>query len=241
MKLLPVIFKRQFAHYARTPGTYLSVATFSVTSVALGLHMSPWPAQDSSHVQIFFQLHPWLYLLLIPVLAAQLWSDESNAGFLDLMKTLPITTLEWVAGKFLAAWAVAGMALMLTLPLVIIANYLGKADNSVIASQLMSSWLLAGSYLSVGCFIFTLMRQRTALLIVTCGLLLMVSGLSYLLDALKHQAPIWVADSLVSLSPFSRYSAIDNGKLTLRDTLYFISMILAFLAATVVTLNYKNN
>ncbi|KTC54351.1 ABC transporter permease, partial [Pseudomonas fluorescens ABAC62] len=193
------------------------------------------------HVQIFFQLHPWLYLLLIPVLAAQLWSDESNAGFLDLMKTLPITTLEWVAGKFLAAWAVAGMALMLTLPLVIIANYLGKADNSVIASQLMSSWLLAGSYLSVGCFIFTLMRQRTALLIVTCGLLLMVSGLSYLLDALEHQAPIWVADSLVSLSPFSRYSAIDNGKLTLRDTLYFISMILAFLAATVVTLNYKNN
>jgi ABC-2 type transport system permease protein len=240
LKLLPVIFKRQFAHYAGTPGSYLSVAIFSVASVALGLHMSPWPEQYSSDLQIFFQLHPWLYLLLIPVLAAQLWSDESNAGFLDLMKTLPITTFEWVVGKFLAAWAVVAIALILTFPLVIIANYLGKADNSVIASQFVSSWLLAGSFLSVGCFIFTLVRQRTALFILTLGLLLVVSGLSYLLDALEHQAPIWAVDSLVSLNPFSRYSAVDNGKFTLRDLLYFISMILAFLAATTVTLNYKH-
>lgn len=241
MKLLPVIFKRQFAHYAGTPGTYLSVATFSVISVALGLHMSSWPEHDSSHLQIFFQLHPWLYLLLIPLLAAQLWSDESNAGFLDLMKTLPITTFDWVVGKFLAAWVVVGIALLLTFPLVIVANYLCMADNSVIASQFISSWLLAGSYLSAGCFIFTLVRQRTALFILTLGLLLIISGLSYLLDALEHQAPIWAVDSLVSLSPFSRYSSIDNGKLTLRDTLYFISMILAFLAATTVTLNYNHS
>lgn len=241
MKLLSAIFKRQFAHYASAPGTYLSVAIFSVTSVTLGLHMSPWPEQDNSHLQIFFQLHPWLYLLLIPMLAAQLWSDESNSGFLDLMKTLPITTFEWVVGKFLAAWVVVGIALMLTFPLVIITNYLGKADNSVIASQFMSSWLLAGSYLSVGCFMFTLVRQRAALLILTLALLLVVSGLSYLLDALEHQAPIWAVDSLVSLNPFSRYSAIDNGKFALRDTLYFISIILTFLAATTVTLNYKHS
>jgi len=239
LKLLPVIFKRQLNHYARTPGTYLSIAIFSVLSVALGLHMSPWPEEDSSNMQIFFQLHPWLYLLLISVLAAQLWSDESNAGFLELMKTLPITTFEWVFGKFLAAWVVAGIGLLLTFPLVITANYLGGAENGVIASQFMSSWLLAGSYLSVGFFIFTLVRQRNALFILTVGLMLIISGLSYLLDALEHQVPLWAVDSLVSLSPFSRYSAIDNGKFTLRDTLYFISMILAFLAATTVTLNYK--
>jgi len=241
LKLLPVIFKRQLAHHAGTPSTYLSVAIFSVVSVALGLHMSSWPEEDSSNLQVFFQLHPWLYFLLIPVLAAQLWADESNTGFRDLMKTLPITTFEWVMGKFFAAWVVSGIALILTFPLVIIANYLGGADNSVIASQFMSSWLLAGSYLSVGCFIFTLVRQRSALFILTVGLMLTVSGLSYLLDALEHQAPLWAVDSLVSLSPFSRYSAIDNGKFTLRDTLYFISMILAFLSATTVTLIYKHS
>lgn len=240
MKLLPVIFKRQLLHYACTPGTYLSVAIFSVLYVALGLHMSPWPEHDINTLQVFFQLHPWLYLLLIPSLATQLWSDESNAGFLDLMKTVPVTTHEWVVGKFLAAWAVVGMALMLAFPLVIIANYMGNADNNIIASQFMSSWLLAGSYLSVGLFIFTLLPQRTVLFILTVGLLLTSSALSYLLDALEHQAPIWAIDSLASLSPFSRFSAIDNGKFTLRDVLYFISIIVAFLTATTVTLNYRH-
>jgi ABC-2 type transport system permease protein len=192
-------------------------------------------------LQVFFQFHPWLYLLLTPALATQLWADESSAGFLGLMKTMPITTYEWVIGKFLAAWLVAGTALLLMFPLVIIANYLGKPDNSVIASQWVVSWLLAGSYLSVGCFICAFVRQRTVVFGLTLGLLLTASGLSAILDALEHQAPIGLIDSLAALSPTLRFSNIDDGKLTLRDTLYFISMILAFLTATTVTLNYKHS
>lgn len=241
MKLLPVIFKRQLVSYACTPSTYLGVAIFLVLTVALGFYMSPWLEQDNSDLQVFFQLHPWIYLLLIPALATQLWSDESHAGLLELMKTMPITTFEWVVGKFLAAWLVTGTALFLMFPLVIIANALGTADNSVIASQFMASWLLAGSYLSVGCFICILVRQRIVIFVLTLGLLLTASGLSSLLDALEHQAPIGLIDSLVALSPESRFSTIDNGKFTLRDTLYFISMIIAFLAASIVTLNYKHS
>lgn len=241
MKLLPIIFKRQLVSYACTPGTYLSVAIFLLLTVTTGLQMSPWLEQNNGDLQAFFQLHPWIYLLLIPALATQLWSDESNAGFLELMKAMPITTFEWVVGKFLAAWLVVGTALLLMFPLVIIANYLGEADNSVIASQFIASWLLAGSYLSAGCFICILARQRVVIFVLTLGLLLTASGLSYLLDTLEHQAPIGLIDSLVSLSPLLRFSAIDNGKLTLHDTLYFVSMIIAFLTATTVTLNYKHS
>lgn len=241
MKLIPIILKRQLASYACTPSTYLHIAVFLILSVTLGRYVSPWPAQNSSDLQAFFQFHPWLYLLLTPALATQLWADESSAGFLGLMKTMPITTYEWVIGKFLAAWFVAGTALFLMFPLVIIANYLGEADNRVIASQFVVSWLLAGSYLSVGCFICAFVRQRTVIFILTLGLLLTASGLSSLLDALEHQAPIGLIDSLAALSPTLRFSSIDDGKLTLRDTLYFISMILAFLTATTVTLNYKHS
>lgn len=133
MKLLPIILRRQLASYACTPSTYLHIAVFLILSVTLGRYVSPWPEQNSSDLQVFFQFHPWLYLLLTPALATQLWADESSAGFLGLMKTMPITTYEWVIGKFLAAWLVAGTALLLMFPLVIIANYLGKPDNSVIA------------------------------------------------------------------------------------------------------------
>jgi ABC-2 type transport system permease protein len=238
---MPTILKRQLASYAGTPVTYLSIAIFLTLSVTLGRYISPWPLHNSSDLQVFFQFHPWLYLFLVPVLATQLWSDETNAGFFYLMRTLPITTYEWVIGKFLAAWLVAGIALVLMFPLVITANYLGRADNSVIASQFMASWLLAGSYLSIGCFVCTFVHQRTVIFLLTLGLLLAASGLSTVLDALEHQVPIGLIDRLASISPTLRFSSIDDGKLTLHDTLYFISMILAFLAATTVTLNYKHS
>lgn len=241
MRLLPVIFKRQLASYARAPSTYLSVAVFLALCAALGLYSNQWMERNSSDLQAFFVLHPWLYLLLVPLLSTQLWSDESNASFYDTLNALPVTSMERVIGKFIAAWTVCGIALMLNFPLVIAVNYLGTPDNSVIASQFLASWLLAGSYLSVGCFICVLANQRLLIFFFTLGLLLIASGLSSVLDALDQQTPIWIIDSLMSLDPIARFSAMDNGKLTLQDSLYFISMIVAFLCATTLTLNYKNS
>ncbi|WP_231423110.1 ABC transporter permease [Pseudomonas sp. Leaf59] len=240
MKRLPVIFTHQLTRYACSPSTYLSAAVFLVLCAGLGLQLGQWLERDSSDLQVFFQFHPWLYLLLIPALSIQLWSDEHDVGFRTLIKTLPITPFECVFGKFLAAWLVCAIVLMLMLPIVLIANHLGEADNSVIRSQFLSSWLLAGSYLSAACFICTLIRQQVVIFLLTIGLLLTVSGLYSVIEALDHQMPIWVIDSLISLDPLSRFDTIDNGKLTLSDSLFFISMILAFLSASTVTLNYKS-
>lgn len=239
MKQLPVIFKRQLVSYACTPSTYVSVAVFLFLCTALGLHTHQWMAGDTGNVHIFFELHPWLYLLLVPALSTQLWADEKNTSVRDLMKTLPISPADRVIGKFLAAWAVCAFALICLLPIVFIANALSTADNTVIASQYLGSWLLAGSYLSVGCFICVLTHQRVVIFVLTLALLLAISGLSSVLYALDHQAPIWLVDSLISLNPLYRFGTVDNGKLTLRDSLYFISVILAFLSATIVTLNHK--
>ena len=91
MRLLPVIFKRQLANYACAPSTYLSVAIFLALCAVLGLHSNQWMERNSSDLQAFFELHPWLYLVLVPLLSTQLWSDESNASFYDTLKALPVT------------------------------------------------------------------------------------------------------------------------------------------------------
>lgn len=239
MNALLTVFRRQFSNYLSEPATYLSVAVFLLSSAALGLHTRQLLEPGSSDLHAFFQLHPWLYLLLIPALSAQLWANEHTTGFVDFMATLPLTLAELVIGKFFAAWVVSGVALLLTFPIVILVNVLGTADNAVIASQFLASWLLAGSYLSVGCFICVLTQQRLAVFLLTLGLLLAASSLAALLDALEHQAPIWIIDSLTALSPSLRFAMIDHGEFILRDGLYFISTIIAFLAGTILLLNYK--
>lgn len=241
MKLLYPVFKRQLATYLSAPATYLSIAAFLVLSAALGLHASQWLERNSSDLWAFFDWHPWLYLILVPALSTQLWAHEHQSGFGDFMKTLPITPMELVFGKFLAAWVVTALALLLTFPNVVAANVLGTADNTLIASQLLSSWLLAGSYLSVGCFMCALSRQRLVIFIMTASLLIMANGLPSVLDTFEHQVPGWVIENLITLNPLLRFGIIDHGVITLRESLYFISTMAAFLAATTVVLNYKNS
>ena len=237
----PSIIKRQLSRYLRTPATYLNIAVFLTLSTTLGLHSSQLLERNSTDLQDFFQLHPWLYLLLIPALSTQLWADENETGISDLLITLPMTSAELVMGKFFAGWLITAMTLALTLPIVVMVNMLGSADNTVIATQYLASWLLAGSYLSLGCLICAISRHHLIIFILTLSILLVISGLSSVLDALEHQAPIWVIDNVASLSPLSRFTQIDHGVIVLRDCLYFISVIVASLAATTVILNYKTS
>ena len=67
-------------------------------------------------LSVFFGYHPWLYLFLIPALAMRLWAEERRSGTMELLLTLPVPVWATVLGKFLAAWAFAGLALALTFP-----------------------------------------------------------------------------------------------------------------------------
>ncbi|HRE82297.1 MAG TPA: hypothetical protein PLN52_14725, partial [Opitutaceae bacterium] len=67
-------------------------------------------------LESFFVFHPWLFLFLIPAAGMRLWSEEKRTGTIELLFTLPVTTLEAVFGKFLAAWAFLGLAIGLSFP-----------------------------------------------------------------------------------------------------------------------------
>ncbi|MBT2374789.1 ABC transporter permease [Pseudomonas fluorescens] len=239
MKLLPVIFKRQLGSYFSSPATYLCIAAFLLVSAIAGFQLGSFLEHDSNDLYHFFRFHPWFYLFLIPALCTQLWSDEGKEGAFDFLNTLPINVFELTLGKFLAAWTVSGLALLLTFPIVITVNYLGSPENKTIVVQLFVSWLLAGTYLAGSFFICALTCHRLIILILTFFLLLAASGLSSVLDAFDYHTPVWLIESLISLNPSARFDTIGNGVLTLQDLSYFLSMILAFLAATIVTLKFR--
>ena len=76
------------------------------------------------------------------------------------MLTLPISLRSAILGKFLAAWALVGLALALTFPMWLTVNYLGSPDNGVILAGYIGSWLMAGGFLAIGpCLPFCLDRQ----------------------------------------------------------------------------------
>ena len=71
----------------------------------------------------------YLYLFFIPAVGMRMWSEEDRVGSLELLLTMPVTVWQAVIGKFLAAWAFLGTALLLTFPMVVTTYYLGDPDT----------------------------------------------------------------------------------------------------------------
>ena len=241
MRQLSVIFKRELASYFATPLAYVFLMIFLVLSGVFTFYLGGFYERNQADLGVFFGFHPWLYLFLVPAIAMRLWAEERKSGTIELLMTLPIRRAEAVAGKFLAAWVFAGLALLLTFPMVLTVNYLGEPDNGAILTGYLGSWLLAGSYLAVGGCMSALARNQVIafILAVSVCFLFIVSGFPMVLDLFSAWAPQGLVDAVASLSFLVRFDAISKGVIDLRDLLYFLSFIAAWLAATAVVIDLK--
>ncbi|WP_339081921.1 ABC transporter permease subunit [Pseudomonas sp. TMP9] len=241
MSQLPVIFKRELASYFSTPLAYVFILIFLVLSGVFTFYLGGFFESGQASLAPFFNFHPWLYLFLVPAIAMRLWAEERKSGTIELLMTLPITRFDAVAGKFFAAWVFAGLALLLTFPMIITVNYLGEPDNGAIITGYIGSWLLAGAYLAIGSCMSALAKNQVIAFILSVSVcfLFIVSGFPMVLDGFSAWAPQWLIDAVASLSFLTRFDAISKGVIDLRDLLYFLTLIAAWLAATAVVIDLK--
>ncbi|PPR64964.1 MAG: hypothetical protein CFH10_00081 [Alphaproteobacteria bacterium MarineAlpha4_Bin2] len=231
MRNTQIIFCREMAGYFATPLAYVFIVIFLSLSGALTFFAGGFFESDQASLIPFFNFHPWLYLILIPAISMRLWAEERRTGTIELLLTLPVTLTEVVLGKFFAAWAFAGAALVLTFPIWITVNYLGEPDNGVIVAAYGGSFLMAGGFLAVGSFISAVTKNQVIAFVVSAAacFLFIAFGTSVVINAMTEWAPGWLIDFVRSLSFIDHYSAIARGKLDLRDVIYFISVIVLFL------------
>ena len=112
MRNVLTIFRRELAAYFATPLAYVFIVIFLVMAGILTFFVGNFFERGQADLQPFFTFHPWLYVVLIPALSMRLWAEERRSGTIELFLTLPIRMTEAVAGKFLAAWCFAGIALI---------------------------------------------------------------------------------------------------------------------------------
>ncbi|MBD3648707.1 MAG: ABC transporter permease subunit [Pseudomonadales bacterium] len=236
-----VIFKREFASYFSTPLAYVFILIFLVLSGVFTFYLGSFYEREQADLTPFFSFHPWLYLFLVPAVSMRLWSEERKSGSIELLMTLPVTRMETILGKFIAAWLFTGIALVLTFPLWLTVNYLGDPDNGVILTSYIGSWLMAGGFLAIGSCMSALTRSQVIAFIL-CGLvclLFVLAGFPLVLNVFKGWTPTMFIDTLASLSFLTHFSSISKGVLGLRDLLYFLSVIVLWLIATSIVLEVK--
>jgi ABC-2 type transport system permease protein len=235
------IFRRELAGYFATPLAYVFIVIFLVLAGVLTFFVGNFFERSQADLQPFFTFHPWLYLVLIPALSMRLWAEERKSGTIELFLTLPIRLSEAVLGKFLAAWCFAGIALLLTFPFWITVNVLGDPDNGVILAGYLASWLMAGAVLAIGTAVSAVTKNQVIAFVVTAALVfvLAVAGTPVVLGLLQGWASSGVIRAVAGISLFAHLAAITRGVVDLRDLVYFVSIIVAFLAASAVLIDLK--
>lgn len=242
MDNVKAIFKRELASYFATPLALVFIIIFLVLTGAFTFLLGGFFDRGQADLAPFFNYHPWLYLFLLPALSMRLWAEERKSGTIELLITLPVTVWQAVLGKFLAAWAVAGIALLLTFPTWITVNYLGDPDNGTILAAYIGSFLMAGGFLAVGGCLSAATRNQVIAFIVTavvCLFVFLLTGFPPVLNVFAGWLPQTLIDAIASLSFLTHFNSISKGVIDLRDVLYFATLIVAWLAANAIVLDLK--
>lgn len=239
MRNIVSIAKREFGGYFSTPVAYVFIIVYLLLVNGLTFLITKFYDREQADLLAFFTWHPWVYLFLVPAITMRLWAEERRQGTIELLFTLPITLAESVLGKFLAAWAFAGIALALTFPIWITVNVLGKPDNGVILASYVGSFLMAGAYLAIGAFVSACTKNQVIAFVVSAVLCLVFVLIGLPGMASVSFLPPVVVETVRSFSFLSHFESIQTGVIDLRDITYFLSLIAMCLVVNAIVLDMK--
>ncbi len=127
-----------------------------------------------------------------------------------------------------------GIALLLTFPIWITVNYLGKPDNGVIVASYVGSFLMAGGFLAIGAAVSAVSKNQVIAFILGLGgcLAFMLIGFPPVRAFLNGVLSPAVASTISDFSFLSHWDAITRGVIDARDFLFFASLILVACSPT---------
>lgn len=182
----------------------------------------------------FFDLSPFLLLLLIPAITMRSLSEEFKGGNFELLKTSPLTTGQLIAGKFLGCYAVVVIALLPTFIYIFCIQSLsasGGIDTGAIAGSYVGLYMLAAVFTAIGIWCSSFTNNAVISFIVSAfACFLIYSGF----DAISR-IPAFTsgADYYIEMLGIDfHYRNISKGVVDSRDIVYFLSLIGLFLLIT---------
>jgi ABC-2 type transport system permease protein len=162
-------------------------------------------------------------LFFIPLITMRLFAEEKRTGTIELLVTSPITDMEVILGKWLAAMLLYGCMLLVTaLNFAFLFKY-GHPDWKPLVIGYLGLYLQAGALLAVGTFISTLTKNQIIAGAVTFAVCLMLWVLEWVSGG-GFETAKW-AQVLSYMSVISHYESFAKGMLSSKDAIYYVCLI----------------
>jgi len=212
------IMKKELMTYFYTPIAYIVITAFLI--VTGFFFFKDFFYFNQAEMRGFFQFLPLVLTLVVPAITMRLFAEEIHSGTIETLMTLPVTTMETVVGKFMAATVFVSFMLAPTLIYLITIIIVGSPDPGPIVGGYLGSILLAGAYSAVGVLTSSLGRNQ---------IIAFISGLAacfflWLIDKITIFLPAKLS-FLEYLGTDFHFRNISRGIIDSRDIIYFISIM----------------
>lgn len=231
-----MICKKEWQQFFSSLTGYIALAVFLLLN---GLMLFVFP--DTSILEFgyaslsgFFSLAPWVLLLMVPTITMRSFADEFKSGSFEILRTLPLTPAQLVAGKFFGAILITFCAVIPTLIYAISVQQLsvtGGIDIGATVGSYIGLILLGAVFTAIG-ICTSSFTSNTVVAFITgafvCFLLYngfdAISKLSVFSGGLDYY--------LEMLGISFHYRSISRGVIRISDLIYFIGIIYFFLLIT---------
>mmetsp|Transcript_28656 Transcript_28656/g.38202 ORF Transcript_28656/g.38202 Transcript_28656/m.38202 type:complete len:244 (+) Transcript_28656:7-738(+) len=179
----------------------------------------------------FFNLSPWIFLILIPAITMRSIAEERRTGTIELLFTRPISDFKILLAKYLASVSLLVIALLPTLVYYISMHNLGNPVGIMDDGSAMASYfaliLLGASFIAVGIFASALTSSQIVAFILAMFLCwLLFQGF----DLLGSFNLLGSADGVIKyMGMTSHYFEMTEGKVNTKDVIYFLTIIVLFI------------
>lgn len=182
----------------------------------------------------FFQLAPWILLLLIPAITMRSFAEEFKTGTYEILQTRPLSQWQIVGGKYLGSLVVVAIALLPTIIYFFTIQQLSSnegIDTGATIGSYIGLFFLAAVFTGIGIFASSLTNNAVVafiLSLISCALLYYGFSAVSRLPALANGPDYYV--EMIGID--FHYRSVSRGLLDTRDIIYFLSVIFLFLSIT---------
>jgi ABC-2 type transport system permease protein len=228
-----VLAKKEFRSYFDSPVAYVVITLFLL--IAGWQFSSSLFLNNSADLRTLFSIVRFILLFFIPALSMRLISEEKRLGTIEILMTLPIKDWQLVVGKFLAAYLLVIITILLTLIHYITVASLGEPDFGATVGGYLGLILVVGVYLSIGIFTSSLTQNQIVAFIVSFVIIFFF----FILDKIIFFFPGFIATLFEYLSTDYHFNSVARGVIDSRNLMYYFSMMFLFLFLAVQTLESR--
>ncbi len=221
---MQAIFRRELNAYFKSPLGYIFLAIFFYFS---GQFFTSVVGSQVNQINYVFSSLFSILMFAIPILTMRLMSEDKRLKTDQALLTAPVSLSGIVWGKFLAALALFGVAITITVIYFVILSAMSEPIWNIFFGNLIGIILLGSALISIGLFVSSTTESQMVAAIGGLGamfFIFMLDGIATLLP----EALSWLRTVFEKISFTTRYNDFTSGILDFTNILFFVSVIVIF-------------